>query len=389
MDIPCWLLGVDWLVKTDATPAQMSAVLGFPGYSGRSCPLRLASFGHGGPRRFCFVQRALLSFVAPTSKRVGTKAERARCHGHKMKNHLITTMAALALIALLAAILLFLTMQRREEPDLVWTAININSFQQQGDANLLQVAGDVNILIDAGHILYAEKLLAFLRDRNALHFRAIILSHAHNDHYGALPYLLRNGISADAVYFNPPAPELVAREYWGCNMQDIEEILRECAARDVPVIAMKAGTEWALGRGILMRVLYVFDGIDTPVGPTDINDTSAVIMVEHGEMRYLFPGDLNQSLGQYITENADIVPIRANVLKAPHHGTEGLAPDEFFHAVSPGAMIVPAPAGLWMSDRSARVRNLAGRYPAYVNGLHGHITVKSFGDRFEIETETH
>ncbi len=298
-------------------------------------------------------------------------------------------MATLALIALLVVILLFLTTQRREEPDLVWTAINVNYYDQQADANLLQVSGGVNILIDAGHLLYADNLLAFLRDRNALHFKAIIISHAHNDHYGALPYLLRNGITADSVYFNPPAPELVEREYWGCNNQEIDEILRECAARDIPVIAMKASTEWALGRGIMMRVLYVFDGIDTPVGPTDINDTSAVIMVEHGEMRYLFPGDLNHALGKYIAENADIVPIKADVLKVPHHGTDGLAPDEFFHAVSPRAMIVPSPAGLWMSDRSARVRNLAKRYPAYVNGLHGHVTVKSFGDRFEIETETH
>ncbi len=301
----------------------------------------------------------------------------------RSRNFLI---AATALSALLAAIVLIPQALRAEKPALIWTAINVNSKNQQADANLLQIGDEVNILIDAGHILYANDLLQFLRDKHIRHFRAIIISHAHNDHYGALPYLLRNGITAEAVYFNPPARELIEREYWGGNMDDIEEIRQECAERGIPVLTMTDSTEWLFGNDVSMHVLYIFDGVDTPVGTTDINDTSAIIMLKHGKMKYLFPGDLNRALGEYITDRANAISIKADVLKVPHHGAEGLADDSFFHAVNPQAMIVPAPSDLWLSDRCARVRNLASTYPAYVNGLHGHITVQSFGDRFEITT---
>lgn len=293
---------------------------------------------------------------------------------------LIALLAAIALLAVPLATLL------NRRPDLIWTAINVNSGHIQSDAHLIRITGQADILIDTGHPVYAADLFQFINSRGIKRLDAVIISHAHSDHYGGLVFLLRNGIAVDEVYLNVPPRELVEREHWGCATSEIEEIRSECAIRRIPIIEMTDSSRWLFERDISLQVLYVFDGVNTPIGPTDINDTSAVMMLTHGRLKFLFSGDLNRPLGRYITQRAGLVPLNADILKAPHHGAEGLPDDEFFHAVNPRAMIVPAPAALWSSERYDRIRRLAEGIPTYVNGLHGHITVKSDGQRYTIET---
>ena len=62
---------------------------------------------------------------------------------------------------------------------------------------------------------------------------------------------------------------------------------------------------------------------------------------------------------KYITRQNANVPLKADILKAPHHGTEVLAENEFFETVRPSVMVVPSPKALWLSERSRRVRLLA------------------------------
>jgi beta-lactamase superfamily II metal-dependent hydrolase len=81
--------------------------------------------------------------------------------------------------------------------------------------------------------------------------------------------------------------------------------------------------------------------------------------------------------------------LQADILKAPHHGTEGCAPDTFFDRVKSSAVLVPSPAGLWASARSMRIRNYFAdrKIPAYVNGIHGNVLVTFRSDGYSIETE--
>ncbi len=301
---------------------------------------------------------------------------------HLAKKRLATLLG----LALLAATAWFGWYWFRD-PDLVWTAVNVNHGNQQADAHLLQLNRRVNLLIDTGHPDTAAALLAFLRQRNVSRLHTVIITHSHRDHYGGLLALLENGITVDSVYFNPAPPFLVQREPWGCAQHEIDRLLQALRDRRIPLTAMTAGTQWAFDNGIAMKVLYIYDGLRTPVGRTDINDTSAVILLTHRTLRFLFTGDLNQALGRYLTTRQDVTPLRADVLKAPHHGAESMPENAFFEAVAPRAMLVPAPSGLWFSDRCRRMRELAAGRPTYVNGLDGHITVKSDGLAFRIEPQ--
>lgn len=86
-------------------------------------------------------------------------------------------------------------------------------------------------------------------------------------------------------------------------------------------------------------------------------------------------------------ENAN--NISADILKSPHHGTEGFAPNSFFEKVNPKYVIVPSPKQLWCSNRSKRSRILSknNHYITYINGFHGHITVTSYDNNYTITTE--
>jgi competence protein ComEC len=265
-----------------------------------------------------------------------------------------------------------------------WTAINVSD-GIQGDAHLLQTS-DKSILIDTGHASNSgTRLLPFLRNHDISKIDAVFISHAHVDHYQGLFALINNNIHIGLVYFNFPAKEQCLKESYGCNWAELRDLKKIIEKKKIPVLKIKPGINIRLSKTVGMEVLYIFDGINTPVGKTDINDMSAVIMVTHGKNRFLFTGDLNNKIGTYIAQNA--TDIRADVLKVPHHGTESLAPNSFFEKVNPEILIVPSPKGLWESKRSARVRKLARErnYRTYVNGIHGDIIVKSDGKSISIE----
>ena len=189
--------------------------------------------------------------------------------------------------------------------------------------------------------------------------------------------ILDAGIEIKEVYFNIPNKEICDREIpWGCNYLQILDYHRKLDQQNVKIKLAKPGLIFDLGNGATIKILYAFDGVHTPVGKTDINDLSLIMMLEQFEHKILFTGDLNRPIGKYLAQNAP--DIQAEVLKVPHHGTEGCAPNSFFKAVDPKYALVPAPQGLWCSERSSRIRNWfqEENIPIFVNGFHGDVRVE-------------
>ena len=279
-------------------------------------------------------------------------------------------------------------------PETRWTMINVNPGEAQADCHLIEFPDGKKVLIDVANAADARgTALAYLQGRKIKHIDLVVISHFHWDHYGCLVDLIKSGVTVGRVAINLPASREIAdvERPWGADWEDIQATLQFLRDQKIACFTPKAGDrllEMSVGGvSVHLDVICLFDGINTPIGKTDMNDTSIIVRLAHGPTRALFTGDLNNRLGTYLAEkNFDVA---ADLLKAPHHGTEGLAPNEFFALVNPKALLVPSPTKLWFSLRSKRTREYFAerKIPAYVSGVNGHVVVSMNERGFSVATE--
>lgn len=275
-----------------------------------------------------------------------------------------------------------------------WTMLNVTPAEAQADCHLLEMPDGAKILIDAADAIDAPGIaIAHLQRLKIKHLALVIISHFHRDHYGRLLDIVKSGIKIDRVILNVPAKSCADREIpWGCDWNDVQATLDQLKANHIPYSTPKAGDrlwEFKTRRGIIcgIDVLCCYDGLNSPLGATDVNDTSIILRVFHGKTRILFTGDLNHTLGAYLAKSN--VDLKADLLKVPHHGTEGVAPNEFFDRVDASSVLIPSPKTLWESARSMRIRNyfIEHRIPFFVSGINGNVTVTMTARGYTIKTE--
>ena len=289
------------------------------------------------------------------------------------------------LICLLTVAIFLCTCTRNEK--IVYTMVNVCDEGQQADAHVLQFKDGTVYVIDAGggNANVRKKLAFFLKKKKIHAIDILFISHAHKDHYEGIYDVLADGIKIRTLYFNIPDREACDREKpWGCDYNQINKTLQVVRDRGIPVQSLKTGDIFHPQENAVLKVLAVYDGKNTPVGETDINDASAIMKLEYGEESILFAGDLNMKLGNFLVQNPE--NLKSDILKVPHHGTEGVAPNAFFDAVSPKLALVPSPKGLWLSDRSKRIREYfsSKNIPVLVSGIDGDVTIMLYKDRYEV-----
>ena len=275
-----------------------------------------------------------------------------------------------------------------------WIMLSVTEKDDVADAHLLRLPGGVTVLIDAGKLGDSPgATLQRLKEEKVTSLDLVVISHFHIDHYGALLELVDAGIAIKRVAVNLPDQSAADREKpWGCDLAHVEGVLATLRGHQIPYFTPKIGERLleVMTKGgvrVSLEVVCLYDGLHSPVGPTDVNDTSMIVRLSHGATRALFTGDLNYLLGAYLaTSDFDL---RADILKVPHHGTENAAPNEFFSRVGATAALVPSPRHLWESARSMRIRNyfLERKIPAYISGINGKVTVTLTSSGYSIEKE--
>jgi len=288
--------------------------------------------------------------------------------------------------SILVILVLLMTSCSKKDDKLVWTSINVCHFVQ-GDAHLISKNGK-HFLVDAAQWKEAEQyLLPYLKKHNIKELEAILITHPHFDHYGGVTTLIENNITVNKIYMNMPTEKQMRKEWWGGEYKHLLYIKKIAKKYNVKISSLKSGDRLTFDKKSYIDVLYAYNGIDTPVGKTDINDMSAITMIHDGENRFLLTGDLNQKLGTYLAKEAN--NIKADIMKFPHHGASPFAPNTFFKKVDPKVVIVPAPTYLWCSDRDKMARELSKKnnYKTFINGFHGDITVTSYNNQYNITTE--
>lgn len=274
--------------------------------------------------------------------------------------------------------------------------INVSPGAVQADCHLIEFPDGRTALIDIADAADAPgSALGYLKLNHVTKVDLVVLSHFHKDHYGRLQDLIESGISVGRVAINMPSPaddRADSEMPWGFDRKHAESVLQFLRQRQVPYFTPRIGERLleiplADGGTAALDVVCLYDGVNTPVGKTGTNDTSIIVRLSNGATRALFTGDLNQTLGSWLANSS--FNLAADVLKVPHHGAEGVAPNEFFARVHPKAALVPAPRALWLSDRCRRIRDYFSgqKIPVYVSGFSGNVTVIMTGKGFRIEAE--
>jgi len=199
----------------------------------------------------------------------------------------------------------------------------------QGDSLLVIAPDGKTLLVDGGGFgggprqapqdfdIGEEVVSPALWARGIRHLDAVALSHAHSDHMGGLPAVLRN--------FHPD-------ELWVGNnprFREYNALLDEAAALDVRVRSFRAGDAFAFG-DTQVQVLAPFR--DYQPGAEPANNDSLVLHVKNGSTSVLLEGDAEAPIEQAMLAEPDL---GSTLLKVGHHGSITSTRPEFFQRVAP------------------------------------------------------
>jgi len=199
----------------------------------------------------------------------------------------------------------------------------------QGDSLLIITSDGKTLLVDGGGFgggprqapqdfdIGEEVVSPALWARGIRHLDAVALSHAHSDHMGGLPAVLRN--------FHPD-------ELWVGNNPRFgayNVLLDEAAALHVRVKSFRAGDAFAFG-STQVNVLAPFR--DYMPGPEPTNNDSLVLHVAYGATSVMLEGDAEAPIEQAMLAEPGLA---STLLKVGHHGSITSTRPEFFARVAP------------------------------------------------------
>jgi competence protein ComEC len=199
----------------------------------------------------------------------------------------------------------------------------------QGDSLLLITPDGKTLLIDGGGFgggprqapqdfdIGEEVVSPALWARGIRHLDAVALTHAHSDHIGGLPAVLRN--------FHPD-------ELWVGNNPHVpvyNALLAEAATLHVRVRNFRAGDAFAFGN-TQINVLAPFR--DYQPGAEPVNNDSLVLHVAYGATSVMLEGDAEAPIEQAMLSETGLA---STLLKVGHHGSITSTRPEFLARVAP------------------------------------------------------
>ena len=199
----------------------------------------------------------------------------------------------------------------------------------QGDSLLLITPEGKTLLVDGGGYgggprqapqdfdIGEEVVSEVLWSRGIRHLDAVALSHAHSDHMGGLPAVLRN--------FHPD-------ELWVGNNPRFgayNALLDEAAGLHVRVRSMRAGDAFSFG-STQVNVLAPFR--DYQPGPEPTNNDSLVLHVAYRGTSVMLEGDAEAPIEQQMLGEPGL---ESTLLKVGHHGSVTSTRPEFLARVAP------------------------------------------------------
>jgi competence protein ComEC len=241
----------------------------------------------------------------------------------------------------------------------------------QGDAELIQLPTGETILIDSGD--RGKPTVDLLKNYGVKEINLAIATHPHADHIGEMRDVMRAFKVHelwDAGFNNPTAT--------------YTNMLQEVKAQGVKFSTPKQGESRRFG-DVLVEVLHPAQAL-----PDDnANNASIVVRLTFGSKRFLFTGDTEvQSWQQMLDTEKD--KLRADLLKAAHHGSSNGTTKDILDAVRPSIYTISCAVGNDYHHPHPKVVDLLENnknIKPYRTDLQGTITAVCDGNSIEMSTE--
>ncbi len=287
--------------------------------------------------------------------------------------------ALIAVLALFALIFWHPFPPALHPGELELTAIDVG----QGDSLLVCFPDSKLLLIDGGGVLsfgphrvsridIGEDVVSpYLWSRSIRKIDVVALTHAHDDHAGGLPAVIANFHPAQ-LWTGAMAPSAA----WSAVHQ-------KALAENVQIRELAAGRSFNFG-GARIEVISPPAGYRPGASPT--NNDSLALRVTFGQRSLLLTGDMEKPMERSALARAE--PLRADILKVGHHGSNTSSIDPFLDAVSPEFAVISDGFENTFRHPHPKVLERLAAHDARIlrTDQDGLITLRTDGRRISVET---
>jgi competence protein ComEC len=212
------------------------------------------------------------------------------------------------------------------------TAVDIG----QGDSFFLVTPNGHTLLLDSGGLLgmshsdldIGEDVVSpYLWQRGVSRLDAVAFTHGHSDHIGGMRAMLRN-FRPREIWYGPNYPS-----------HEVEVLLGAADRLQVRRVERHQGERFQFD-GVEFEVLS--PPADWELKPRGQDDASMVLRMTYAGHSALLIGDIHKRMEKMLVEAAEEhrSPLKADLLKVAHHGSNTSSCDEFLDAVQPEYAVI-------------------------------------------------